>query len=566
MVVVVLVLLSILLQQVFDNYIATQQLNELSHLARTVVTVVAHTDSAVSQQLALQLSKTQKATVTVLFPNNRELPVVLEHLNRQQRSLLNQGSSLVLHTTTSGGSPTISVYLQVPSKTTSTSLVIVSQHTSVLIAPITRMRNLILFAMILGVILTTGLAFVVSNNLSHPLIQMNRAAEGMSRGHFTARVQVVTHDEVGRLGRTFNLLANELERTIAALSRERDLLSLILSSLEDGVFAVDLHGKVTLANPPGLRKLDSLLLLEEGPPESSALPQSLLKLVHQVLKNNTAIKQELVLLGRNIAVIIQPLYQVDGNTLRGTIGVLRDVTEERKLDRLRKDFLANVSHELRTPLSLMQGYTEALLDEFGDNPQQRFELTQIIHDETMRMKRLVNDLLDLAQLQSGQFQMNFEQIDLTDLTQRIAHKFHALAVEHGLSLSMDILDHPLYICADGDRMEQVYTNLLDNGMRHTQDGGQVRITLNEMDAHVQIRFSDTGSGIPAEDIPYIWERFYKADKSRKRGTAGIGLGLSITRQIVLEHGGDIIVSSKLGVGTTFTVMIPKELEKCSPKT
>lgn len=563
MVVIVLVLLSILLQQAFDNYITDQQVNELSHLARTVETVIIHTNSTVSQQLTLQLSKAQHATVTVVSPHDGELSMMLQRLTPQERLQLSSGASVVLRSTNSG-SPTVSVYLQITSKTAPTSLVIASQHTSVLNAPIARMRNLILFAMVLGVILATGLAFVVSNNLSRPLIQMNRAAEAMSRGHFTARVQVVTHDEVGRLGRTFNLLANELERTIAALSRERDRLFLILSSLEDGVFSSDLQGAVTLANPPALRKLDFLLLLEKDRSGSGELPKSLLALMHQVLHSNTAIKQELSLQGRDIAVIMQPLYQVDGVTLRGTIGVLRDVTEERKLDRLRKDFLANVSHELRTPLSMMQGYAEALLDEFGDDPLQRRELTQIIHDETMRMKRLVNDLLDLAQLQSGQFQMHLERIDISDLTHKIARKFHALAMERGLSLGIDVLDHPLYICADGDRLEQVYTNLLDNGMRHTQQGGHVWIILKETDAHVQIRFTDTGSGIPEEDIPYIWERFYKADKSRKRGTAGTGLGLPITRQIVLKHGGDIVVSSQLGKGTTFTVIFPKRTGDCPP--
>jgi two-component system sensor histidine kinase ResE len=216
-----------------------------------------------------------------------------------------------------------------------------------------------------------------------------------------------------------------------------------------------------------------------------------------------------------------------------------------------------VSHELRTPLSMMQGYAEALQDEFGDNPEQRRELADIIHDETLRMKRLVNDLLDLAQLESGQFQMNFQDLDLTDIVRRVARKFQALAGDREIQLCVEVPEEPVYVQADADRMEQVFTNLMDNAIRHTGPNGTVTIALRESGGHVQVRVSDTGSGIPEEDIPYIWERFYKADKARTRGSSGTGLGLAITRQIVLEHRGDIVVNSTVGVGTTFIVSLPR---------
>jgi two-component system sensor histidine kinase ResE len=279
-------------------------------------------------------------------------------------------------------------------------------------------------------------------------------------------------------------------------------------------------------------------------------------MLQQVLETRQAVVQEITLLGRYVVVSVTPLYEPGSDHPRGAVIVLRDVTEERRLDRLRKDFLANVSHELRTPLSMMQGYTEALLDEFGDDPVQRRELTEIIHDETLRMKRLVTDLLDLAKLESGQFQMSLEKEDITSIVRKVARKFQTLALDRGIDLQAVLPAGAIYVLADVDRLEQVFTNLLDNAIRHTSSGGQVTLSVSASKSHAQVRVSDTGSGIPEEDLPYIWERFYKADKARTRGSSGTGLGLAITRHIVLEHKGDIIVESVEGQGTTFTVSIP----------
>ncbi len=435
----------------------------------------------------------------------------------------------------------------------------VSQQTSALDAPIALMRNLIIFSVALGILLTTGLAFVLSQNISRPLIEMNEAAARMARGDFKARVRVSTSDEVGKLGHTFNSVAAELDRTIVALQLEKEQLSSILSSLSDGVVAADLTGRITLLNPPAERLLLPLLYSETGSSELKQLPQDLADLMTSVIKTETATTRELQWNGREISVTMTPLYESNGTTLRGIVSVQRNVTEERRLDRLRKDFIANVSHELRTPLSMMQGYTEALMDEFGDDPAVRQELAEIIHDETLRMKRLVNDLLNLAQLESGYFPLTPAPFDLSELLRRVVRKFSTLASEQSVGLSAEVPVERLEIVGDSDRLEQVFTNLIDNAIRHTGEGGTVALRLQPGSDHVEVQVSDTGSGIPPEDLPYIWERFYKADKARTRGRSGTGLGLAITRHIVLEHGGDILVESQLSVGTTFRVLLPRTL-------
>jgi len=556
MVVLVLALLSLLLQQFFDNYVYQQQTSELTLLANRVQVMVVHHDVQFAQRVAEQLEYVQHANIAIQVPyqSNASLNQAYQDFSADQRLQFEKGIPVAIRTK-GNGDDTLKVYLAFHVGTL-TGMVTVMQQSSVLDEPISRITNLIVFAMFLGVLLTTGLAFVITKNLTRPLVQMNRVAEEMAKGNFDWQITVMTNDEVGRLGKTFNALTSDLERTIAELSMEKDQLSSILASLEDAVLAADLDGNVTLANPPAVRRLQSLFLVENGVPQASFLPEELKRLLGQVVTMKHALTHETIWQGRELVSILTPLHESDGERIRGVVIVMRDVTQERRLDRLRKDFIANVSHELRTPLSMMQGYTEALLDEFGEDPIQRRELTEIIHDEALRMKRLVNDLLDLAQLESGHFQMKFDILDINYLLHRTARKFQTLSIERNVTLQVH-LDHlSLYVSGDADRLEQVFTNLLDNAIRHTRATGTVNLSTFHSKSHVHIRVEDTGSGIPLDDIPYIWERFYKADKARTRGNSGIGLGLPITRHIVLEHGGDIIVESKVDEGTSFIVIIP----------
>ncbi|WDM03096.1 HAMP domain-containing protein [Alicyclobacillus cycloheptanicus] len=555
MVLLVLLLLTFLLQQFFTNYFYQNQSQNLARVAASVQHLATADQLSVVGEIARQLASVEDVNISVDVPytSDQRMKTAYDTFSTAQRNRFLAGKAVSI-TSKQGGAAVVSVYLKIPAKP-QPGMIIVSQHTSVLAEPLITMRNIILFAMALGVLLTTGLAFVVSKNLSRPLLQMNEVAEEMAKGNFGWRIKVSTNDEVGRLGRKFNALASELAQSIQTLSMERDQLSGILSSLEDGVIATDLEGNITLANPPAVRRLTSLNFEETGIAELNKLPDSMSKLLDMAIERGDSIVRETSWQGRHMIIRMTPLY--DGSKIRAIVSVLRDITEERRLDRLRKDFIANVSHELRTPLSMLQGYTEALLDEFGDDPEQRRELTEIILDETLRMRRLVNGLLDLAQLESGQFQMNFSESDVIALVKRVARKFQTLAVERGIGLRVDVPTDPVVVNGDPDRLEQVFTNLVDNAIRHTQEGGCVRLAVSCSSRHANIRVADTGSGIPEEDLPYIWERFYKADKARTRGASGgIGLGLAITKHIVVEHGGDIIVESKMGQGTTFTVALP----------
>ena len=561
MVILVFAVLSVLLQQFLDGYMWQQQTPQLEQLASiTSYFVKVHDTKAITELAAVHRVEILYGSVT--SSKHSLVRAKYDELNNAQKLTLKQGHS-VIERTIDHGVDTLRIVRPLPSPIGQQRVIVVSQSTHGIVQTLARMRNIISFAMVLGIVLTTVMAFVISNKVSRPLLEMNAIAEQMASGNFGGKIRVASNDEVGRLGTTFNLLASRLEHSLETMNMERKQLSSILASLTDGVVASDLEGFITLANPPALRRLSSVWLIDSGQPETSRLPQPLEVMLTAVVESNSTLVREFLWQDRQVRITMTPLYEQNGQTLRGTVAVLRDVTEERRLDRLRKDFIANVSHELRTPLSMMQGYAEALLDEFGDNPAQRRQLTEIIHDETLRMRRLVNDLLDLAQLESGHFQLHVFRLDLVALVRRVARKFEALASEQGLYFDTQVHSQPIYCNGDEDRLEQVFTNLLDNAIRHTKSTGRVWIDLSANRNHARVRVSDTGSGIPEEDLPYIWERFYKADKARTRTSSGIGLGLAITRHIVNKHRGDIVVDSQVGVGTTFTVILPvaKEQEK-----
>ncbi|ARU63136.1 histidine kinase [Tumebacillus avium] len=560
---VVLLLLSIFLEQLFDSYFYQAEQDRLQirthHMADVIVNYSQEVALIILQELALE----ENASVMLVQPPQSDY--VIANVTSEQLELLRTGNTVIERGYTPTWDPDasqkeLSFWVLQPLITRGeiSGLLYVIQPVAASTA-MEKVQDLLFFSAGLGIILATGLAFVVSRNLSIPIVQMNKVAERMMQGDFSGKVQVVTGDEVGRLGLTLNTLAHKLEENIDDLEREKEQLASIITSMSDGVISADLNGAITLANPPARRFIRAQQLAEIGNPSDKQLPRDLFACEQQVMQTGQTLVDELNWQGRVLIVTMAPLYEKDGDSLRGVVAVLRDITDERMLDKMRRDFVANVSHELRTPLAMMQGYSEALLDEFGDDPEQRQELTNIILDETHRMRRLVNDLLDLAQLETGQFQMHEEQVDMEHLIRRIGRKFTTVAHEREVTLQILIAedDRPATLLGDSDRLEQVFTNLLDNAFRHTPQGGKITLSMAREDSVLRVCVKDTGEGIPPEDLPYVWDRFYKVDKARTRSKGGTGLGLAITYNIVKNHHGDIVVDSVVGQGTSFDVLLPQ---------
>ncbi|MCA1063234.1 ATP-binding protein [Rossellomorea sp. AcN35-11] len=414
--------------------------------------------------------------------------------------------------------------------------------------------KLILLAAGIAIILTTIFAFFLSTRITSPLRKMREAAFEVAKGKFDTKVPILTKDEIGELATGFNQMGRQLKFHINALSQEKEQLSSILSSMADGVITFNRDGTILITNPPADRFLQHWYY-EQNESSEEAIPTTVRELLQSVVVTEMEQTGELSLQGRSYVVIISPLY--NNNNIRGAVAVVRDMTEERRLDKLRKDFIANVSHELRTPISMLQGYSEAIVDDIAESEEEKKEIARIIYDESLRMGRLVNDLLDLARMEAGHITLNKARIGVMSFTERVTNKFIGLAKEKKVSIffksDVAINDE---IQMDPDRIEQVLTNLIDNALRHTPTGGEVIVSLTGSKGGYLFNITDTGSGIPEEDLPFVFERFYKADKARTRGKSGTGLGLAIAKNIIESHRGHIQVQSKVDQGTTFTFFLP----------
>ena len=408
-----------------------------------------------------------------------------------------------------------------------------------------------------AIILTTIFAFFLSTRIAAPLRKMREAAFEVARGKFDTKVPILTHDEIGELATAFNQMGRQLKFNMSALSQEKEQLSSILSSMADGVITFNRDGTILITNPPADRFLQYWYYEMGGiHSDSEVMPPEVMELFQQAVDTEDEQVGEISFQGRHWVILVSPLYS--NRFIRGAVAVLRDMTEERQLDKMRKDFIANVSHELRTPISMLQGYSEAIVDDIAESQEEKKEMAKVIYDESLRMGRLVNELLDLARMEAGHLQLTLEEINISSFINRIIHKFQGLAKDNEIQLFAEIENGITSISFDPDRIEQVLTNLIDNAIRHTPKGGSVKLSVTSEDKGIMIRVKDSGSGIPEDDLPFVFERFYKADKARTRGRAGTGLGLAIAKNIIDAHHGHISAQSKLGQGTTFSFLLPRK--------
>lgn len=415
--------------------------------------------------------------------------------------------------------------------------------------------NIVFLSAFIAFILTTVFAFFLSTKITSPLRGMRQAAFELSKGNFDMRLPVVQNDEIGQLATAFNQMGRQLKYHVELINQEKEQLSSILTSMTDAVITFKRDYTILLSNPQAERLLQNWYFKSGAQDEKNTIPPEIYHMLDHVVTFAEEVEDELELGGRFYAVSISPLYS--GSDIRGAVAVLRDMTDQHKLDKLRSDFIANVSHELRTPISMLQGYSEAIIDGVTANDEERDEMVQIIHDESKRMGRLVTDLLDLARMESGHMRLYKDDLSMIPFLDRIVTKFTQVARDANVELAFDCLvGEDIVSNVDEDRIEQVFTNLLDNAIRHTPDGGNVTLRIEKYEDTIEMTVTDTGVGIPEDDIPYIFERFYKADKARTRGKSGTGLGLAIAKNIIDSHNGAITASRGEQSGTIFTCTLP----------
>ncbi|MBN1675126.1 MAG: HAMP domain-containing protein [Kiritimatiellae bacterium] len=422
-----------------------------------------------------------------------------------------------------------------------------------------RLKALLGASLLAAFVATLLLGHAVAVRISRPMKRLAAIANRVAEGDFTQRAVAPADDEVGDLASAVNHMSEEIQRQIAEVSSGRSHLEAVLLSMFEGVMVLDAGGSVVLMN----RALRRALFVEGD--TSGKQPMEVIRnreigaIADRVLAMREGVASEeigiLLPVERTLLVHAAPVLR-DG-TVEGAVLVFHDVTELRRLERVRRDFVANVAHELRTPVTNIRGYAETLLDGALADAANAKEFVATIAASSRRLAALIDDLLRLAGLESGEARMQLEPSSVQTLVARLFQVLRPAAGEKGLVLRSEIPAELPAIRADEDRMSQVLLNLLDNAVKYTPAGGTVTVSAESDAQFVRIRVADTGIGIPAKDLDRIFERFYRVDKARSRELGGTGLGLSIVKHIVQAHEGQVAVESTLGKGSTFSVSIPR---------
>jgi two-component system phosphate regulon sensor histidine kinase PhoR len=418
------------------------------------------------------------------------------------------------------------------------------------------LQRAVTVALALAFVLTALLSAALASPLAGPLNEVMDAARRFAQGDLTARSRVRRSDELGELARIVNRSADQLQERITEIARDRARTQAILSAMDDGVMAVDHRGTVLLANqalrathdlqePVGRHYLEVVRQREVG------------ALLEEVLGTGGRRASEVVMLrgGRAYAVTGVRFPGPEGQP-HGAVLTFHDVTERHRVERLRRDFVANASHELRTPLTSVRGFVEALEDGAMEEPSTARRFLAKIRTHADRMAALVSDLLELSRLESGERPPRYETVRPADAVDEVVASLGEQARSRQIVLSTDAADAPDVI-SDGDRLRQILENLLENAVKYTAPGGHVAVGARAgEDGAVVFEVADDGPGIAPEHLPRIFERFYRVDKARSREMGGTGLGLSIVKHLAEGMGATVSVASEPGRGTRFTVRIP----------
>lgn len=411
-----------------------------------------------------------------------------------------------------------------------------------------RARSGVLVAGLISFLLAAILAVLFSRAVSRPITDLRDVARSLAAGERKRYPALAAPGEVGDLADAVHRLAEQLEARISALAAEQSILSALVETLNEGVLAISPSHEVVRINDTGRRLLSIRRPIPFG---IDFLPRdaTLRSAISLALSGTETEPEEVVIGETTLSLTARPLAN------GGAVVALFDLTPIRKLEAVRRDFVANVSHELRTPLTIIGGFAETLQDR-DVPPAMRAEFAKTIFSNAQRMQRIVDELLDLSRIETGHWKPRPQLIPLADVASEVFGRVGASAKAKGITLDIAIEPGAETIYADRTALEQILLNLVENAIRHTGEGGRITIRTTRDGDGVSLAVGDTGSGIPPEHLPRIFERFYRADSGRSRDAGGTGLGLAIVRHLVEAHGGTVRADSTVGVGTTISIFFP----------
>ncbi len=445
-------------------------------------------------------------------------------------------------------------------------------------ASLSALRRRLLGASLVILIFGAMALFVFFRSFAARVDELTRFSLRLAQGDFRSLPLQRSNDELAELTHSLNQAAASMDRTIHSLSGERNRSSAILRSMVEGVAVIDAEERLVFSNHAFSQILNLDSASSEGRPLIEVLRNSeLLGLIRRALKGDEGLQSDVVMgivQPRSFSVTAAPVKALENEPVSaagparaagepaglekpsGAVVVLHDVTELRRLERVRQDFVANVSHEFKTPLTAIQGFAETLLSGAIDDPQNNRRFLGIIRDHAMRLARLTDDLLKLARIEAGKLEVQFLPVGVLELVERCGETALLKSNQKEIALEVDVPANLPAVRGDAGLLREVLQNLIDNAIQYTPAGGRIRVSAEAKKREVVIAVTDTGIGIPLSDQERIFERFYRVDAARSREAGGTGLGLSIAKHIVEVHGGRLRVDSEVGLGSTFRFSVP----------
>lgn len=415
-------------------------------------------------------------------------------------------------------------------------------------------------AMGITLILASIIAISLAKGITRPIEDIIQVARRLSEKDYSSRVRAKTNGELEQLSIAINTLAKSLQHQMEEISENQQKLTGVLTNMVSGVMLINPEGRIVLVNPAMEKIIGSTadqlrgkLHIEAG--KSFGLSQ----LIDQSLKKKIKIHDEVQMYYPDQRILdahLAPYLGANGE-IKGIITVLHDITDIRRLEKMRSEFVANVSHELKTPITSLKGFAETLLDGAMYDPEIAKSFLTIIHDESERLHRLITDILHLSKIEQHQLPFHPEPLNVTGVIYETIDTIQEEINKKQLTIKLPN-QKPVIIDAEKDRLQQIILNLVANAVTYTPDKGTIEIGIVEKDDQIELTVKDTGIGISKEELPRIFERFYRVDKARSRNSGGTGLGLAIVKHLVESHHGSIQVDSEEGKGTLFTLTLPKK--------
>jgi two-component system phosphate regulon sensor histidine kinase PhoR len=543
------------------------------------------------QRMAREFRQQTEARVTVIDPtgrvvaeSDREPGTMDSHADRPEvRVALTGRTGTSLRPSASVGRTLLYVAVPVHGTTGIAGVLRVALPLGAVEQAMTSIQRTVAYAITGAFGIAILLSFWMARRLSPPVTTMVEAAHRIAEGDLSRRVAIPTEPELATLARALNTLAERLQEKLQDLEEEQARTASMLESMVEGLVAVDRQARIVLTNAAARR----IFRLAADGGESRHLLEvvrhrDLLTLIEECDRctEGMVCRRELALQSPPMTLMAHAVPLRQGTDHLGTLLVFHDVTELRRLERVRQEFVTNASHELRTPLTAIRGYVETLLEGAVDDPGRARPFLEVVTRHAERMSRLIDDLLDLSNIETGRLHLKREAVPLEEVAEQVLALHRDVAMKKGVSLRLDIPPDSPAAFADRDRLQQILINLVDNAIKFTPAG---QVTLSARRVHgsrfrvhgggpsghepctmndercgdfLEVAVSDTGTGIPSTDLPRVTERFYRVDRARSRELGGTGLGLSIVKHLVHAHGGELHIESDLGRGTRVTFTLP----------